>query len=69
MSEKTIVFENGNAYENMTGVWSQLVGKDFIEQLNTAKGLSWVDIGCGTGAFTGQIFELSYPSHLVGIDP
>jgi hypothetical protein len=31
MSEKTIVFENGNAYENMTGVWSQLVGKDFIE--------------------------------------
>ena len=69
MSEKTIVFENGNAYGNLTGVWSQLVGKDFIGQLNTAKGLSWVDIGCGTGAFTAQISELSYPSQLVGIDP
>jgi ubiquinone/menaquinone biosynthesis C-methylase UbiE len=69
MTEKTIVFENGNAYENMTGVWSQLVGKKFIEWLNTAGGLSWVDIGCGTGAFTAQIAELSYPSQLVGIDP
>ena len=50
MSEKKIVFEDGNAYENMTGVWSQLVGKEFIKWLNTASGLSWVDIGCGTGA-------------------
>ena len=46
MSEKTIVFEDGNAYEKMTGVWSQLVGKEVIEWLNTASGLSWVDIGC-----------------------
>ncbi len=52
MSEKTIIFEDGNAYEKMTGVWSQIVGKEFIEWLNTAGGLSWVDIGCGTGAFT-----------------
>ena len=40
MSEKTIVFEDGNAYENMTGIWSQLVGKEFIEWLNTASGLN-----------------------------
>ena len=43
MSEKTVVFEDGNAYENMTGIWSQLVGKEFIEWLNTASGLSWVE--------------------------
>ena len=55
MSEKTIVFEDGNTYEKMTGVWSQLLGKKFIEWLNTASGLSWVDIGCGTGVFTAQI--------------
>ena len=69
MSEKTIVFEDGNAYENMTGVWSQLVGKEFIEWLNTASGLSWVDIGCGTGAFTAQVAELCSPNHLLGIEP
>ena len=69
MSEKTIVFEDGNAYENMTGIWSQLLGKEFIEWLNTASGLSWVDIGCGTGAFTAQVAELCSPSHLLGIEP
>ena len=69
MSEKTVVFETGNAYEKMTGVWSQLVGKEVIEWLNTASGLSWVDIGFGTGAFTAQIAELCSPSQLVGIEP
>ena len=69
MSEKTVVFEDGNAYENMTGIWSQLVGKEFIEWLNTASGLRWVDIGCGTGAFTAQVAELCSPSHLLGIEP
>ena len=69
MSEKTVVFEDGNAYEKMTGVWSQIVGKEFIEWLNSAGGLSWVDIGCGTGAFTAQVAELCSPSHLLGIEP
>ena len=69
MSEKTVVFEDGNAYEKMTGVWSQIVGKEFIEWLNTSGGLSWVDIGCGTGAFTYQVAELCSPSHLLGIEP
>ena len=31
MSDKKIVFEDGNAYERMMGVWSQIVGKEFIE--------------------------------------
>ena len=69
MSEKTVVFEDGNAYEKMTGVWSQIVGKEFIEWLNTAGGLSWVDIGCGTGAFTAQIAKLCSPNQLLGIEP
>ena len=43
--------------------------KKFIEWLKTAGGLSWVDIGCGTGAFTAQIAELCSPSQLLGIDP
>ena len=35
MSDKKIVFEDGNAYERMMGVWSQIVGKEFIDGLST----------------------------------
>ena len=69
MSEKTIVYNNGSAYEKMMGVWSQLLGTQFIEWLNPTNGQSWVDIGCGTGAFTAQIAELCSPIKLLGIDP
>ena len=69
MSDKKIVFEDGNAYERMMGVWSQIVGKEFIEWLNPASGQSWIDIGCGTGAFTAQIADFCSPSQLLGIDP
>ena len=34
-----------------------------------ASGLSWVDIGCGTGSFTAQVAKLCSPSHLLGIEP
>ena len=69
MSEKTIVYNDGSAYEKMMGVWSQLLGTQFIEWLNPKDGQSWIDIGCGTGAFTAQVAELCSPSHLLGIDP
>ena len=69
MSDKKIVFEDGNAYERMMGVWSQIVGKEFIEWLNPTSGQSCIDIGCGTVAFTAQIAELCSPIKLLGIDP
>ena len=69
MNDKKIVFEDGNAYERMMGVWSQIVGKEFIEWMNPTSGQSWIDIGCGTGAFTSQVAELCSPSQLLGIDP
>ena len=69
MSEKTIVYNDGSAYEKMMGVWSQLLGTQFIEWLNPKDGQRWIDIGCGTGAFTAQIAELCSPSKLLGIEP
>ena len=53
----------------MMGVWSQLLGEQFIKWLNPPSGQSWIDIGCGTGAFTSQIAELCSPKQLLGIDP
>ena len=69
MSEKKILYEDGTAYEKMVGVWNKLLGTKFIEWLNHASGQSWIDIGCGTGAFTAQIAKLCTPSKLLGIDP
>ena len=34
MSEKPIVYNDGSAYKKMKGVWSQLLGIQFIEWLN-----------------------------------
>ena len=68
MSEKKILYEDGTAYEKMVGVWNKLLGTKFIEWLNHASGQSWIDIGCGTGAFTAQIAKLCTPSKLLGID-
>ena len=62
-------FEDGAKYERMMGVWSQLVGTHFLEWLNPSGGLNWIDIGCGSGAFTAQVAEFFSPSHLLGIDP
>jgi len=62
MSDKKIVFEDGNAYERMIGVWSQIGGKEFIEWLKPTSGQSWIDIAFGTGVFTAQIAELCSPS-------
>ena len=47
MSELKIKFEDGAAYEQMMGVWSQLVGADFLNWLSPVAGQRWVDIGCG----------------------
>ena len=51
------------------GVWSQLLGKQFIDWLDPAGGLRWIDVGFGSGAFTSQIAELCSPSEGVEIDP
>lgn len=40
-------FDDGAAYEQMMGVWSRSVGEVFLDWLKPAKGLSWIDVGCG----------------------
>ena len=69
MSDGQIRFDDGAAYERMMGVWSRLVGEEFIEWLAPPSGLRWVDVGCGNGAFTELLVERCAPSKIVGIDP
>jgi ubiquinone/menaquinone biosynthesis C-methylase UbiE len=52
MAEHQIRFEDGAAYERMMGAWSRLVGAVFLDWVAPRPGLRWVEVGCGSGAFT-----------------
>ncbi|MDI3468694.1 MAG: hypothetical protein OJF62_000757 [Pseudolabrys sp.] len=69
MSENQIRFEDGAAYERFMGVWSRLAGDVFIDWLKPAQGLRWVDVGCGSGAFTDLLLERCAPVSVDGVDP
>jgi ubiquinone/menaquinone biosynthesis C-methylase UbiE len=65
----TSFFTDGEAYERMMGQWSRAAGQQFLDWLAVPKGLRWVDVGCGTGAFTQLIFDRCAPHHVSAVDP
>jgi SAM-dependent methyltransferase len=66
---KTKLFTDGEAYERMMGRWSRLVSETFLAWLDIPKGLRWLDVGCGNGAFTEEIIARCDPATVVAIDP
>lgn len=64
-----IKFADGAAYERFMAPWSRSAGALFLDWLALRSGLSWVDVGCGNGAFTEMILARSAPSHVSAIDP
>ena len=69
MVETQIRYEDGATYERYMGDWTRLAGGTFLDWLVPAPGLRWVDIGCGTGAFTELLVERCAPAEVQGIDP
>jgi ubiquinone/menaquinone biosynthesis C-methylase UbiE len=65
----TDVFESANAYERYVGRWSRLAAGDFLRWLQPSPGLRWLDVGCGSGAFTATLLTKVAPDSVVGIDP
>ena len=61
MAEQQIRFDDGAAYERMMGTWSRLAGDIFLDWLAPRPGLRWIDIGCGSGAFTELLVERCAP--------
>lgn len=51
------------------GRWSSRVGERFLDWLDARSDARWLEVGCGTGAFTEQILSLQRPSHLIGVEP
>jgi len=64
-----IRFDDGAAYERYMGEWSRLAGEPFLDWLAPGSGLRWLDVGCGSGAFTEMIVERCAPASVQGIDP
>lgn len=69
MSDTSIRFDDGAAYEHYMGVWSQLVGDRFLEWLQPSTQQRWVDVGCGNGAFTDLLMRRCAPASVLGVDP
>jgi SAM-dependent methyltransferase len=69
MTEQQIRFDDGAAYEQMMGVWSRSAGEIFLDWLATPSSLKWIDVGCGSGAFTQLLVDRCSPLEVQGIDP
>jgi SAM-dependent methyltransferase len=69
MTDPSIRFADGAAYERMMGAWSALAGGIFLDWLKPRQKLAWVDVGCGNGAFTELIVQRLAPAEVDGVDP
>ncbi len=69
MTTAQIRFDDGAAYERYMGKWSELAGEAFLAWLAPAAGVRWLDVGCGSGAFTELFVARCAPESVAGIDP
>lgn len=69
MAEGKGFFTDGAAYERMMGRWSRAAGEVFLDWLALPPRLSWLDVGCGTGAFTQLLLDKCQPRAVRAIDP
>jgi ubiquinone/menaquinone biosynthesis C-methylase UbiE len=69
MTDAGQMFSDGKVYERMMGRWSKRVGLIFLDWLDAPKGLHWVEVGCGNGAFTEELIARTAPRAVDAIDP
>lgn len=69
MTEIKSYFTDGQAYDRLANRITRTAGEIFLDWLSLPKGLRWIDVGCGTGAFTQLLLERCAPSHVSAIDP
>ena len=69
MPQVQVTFDAADDYERVMGQWSRLIGERFLDWLAPPPSLRWLDIGCGTGAFSELILNWCAPTAVAGIDP
>lgn len=61
MAEVKITFDASDDYERFMGRWSRAIGEKFLAWLDPPKDSRWLDVGCGTGAFSELILRRCAP--------
>lgn len=61
-------WKSGDSYDYYMGRWSRLVAKRFLEWLSPARGLKWLDVGCGSGVLSTEIISQYNPAKVVAVD-
>ncbi|HEX7906270.1 MAG TPA: class I SAM-dependent methyltransferase [Chitinophagaceae bacterium] len=69
MKKTSDTWNSGDPYEYFMGRWSKLMAPEFLKWLDLPYNLSWLDIGCGTGALSETINLRCKPARLSCIDP
>ena len=64
----TVAWGSGDAYEQYVGRWSRKVAAELLRWLAPARGLTWADVGCGTGALAETILATCGPVAIEGVD-
>jgi SAM-dependent methyltransferase len=68
-STGTPIWDNTATYEAYMGRWSRPVAEAVLAWLGLPPGLTWLDVGCGTGALTQAILDAADPREILGVDP
>jgi len=58
-----------DAYDAFMGPWSRLVSVAFADLAGVVPGMRVVDVGCGTGALTGELVRRVGPGSVSAVDP
>src|SRR5262249_47229685 len=69
MAETQVAFDDGGAYDRYMGRWGRAVGEKFLAWLDPPHDRDWLEVGCGTGVFTGVTLVQASPRKITGIDP
>src|SRR2546423_11898147 len=69
MPSTQITFDAADDYERFMGRWSRAIGERFLDWLTPPANARWLDVGCGTGAFSELIAKRCAPDSLAGADP
>ncbi|MEN8139039.1 MAG: class I SAM-dependent methyltransferase [Bacteroidota bacterium] len=68
MNKINVNWISGDPYDYFMGRWSSLIAPKFIKWLNMPPHISWLDVGCGTGALSEAIAQHGEPQNISCID-